>query len=82
MARSGAVGIGVIGAGMISDQYLSFLARCADVNLVAIGDVDAGRAAAQADRYGVGVAGAPERVLDNDQVEIVLNLSSGELTRG
>ncbi|KQP67850.1 oxidoreductase [Microbacterium sp. Leaf288] len=79
MARSGAVGIGVIGAGMISDQYLSFLARCADVRLVAIGDVNAERAAAQADRYNIPVSGAPERVLDNNQVEIVLNLTIPEV---
>jgi len=48
MSTSGPVGVGVVGAGMISDQYLTSLTQYPDVNVVTIGDLDTDRAAAQA----------------------------------
>jgi predicted dehydrogenase len=73
--RTGPVGIGLIGAGMISDQYLTHLTSFPDVEVVAIGDLDTERAAAQAAKYGVASAGDADSVLTNDDVEIVINLT-------
>ena len=75
MTKPGTVGIGLIGAGMISNQYLTFLAKCSDVNVVAIGDLDTARAAAQAAQYEIASSGTPDSVLANDDVEIVINLT-------
>jgi predicted dehydrogenase len=75
MATSGSVGVGVIGAGMISEQYLTNLTRYPDVKVVTVGDLDTDRAAAQAAKYGVGQSGGVASVLDNDEVEIVVNLT-------
>jgi predicted dehydrogenase len=75
MANSGPVGVGLIGAGMISDQYLTNLTQYPDVKVVTVGDLDTDRAAAQATKYGVGQSGNVASVLDNDEVEIVVNLT-------
>ena len=75
MTRSGPVGVGVIGAGMISDQYLSNLLLYPDTRVVAVGDVDTNRAAAQATKYGLAHSGDAASVLANDEVEIVVNLT-------
>jgi predicted dehydrogenase len=75
MTRSGPVGVGVIGAGMISDQYLNNLTRYPDIRVVAVGDKDTVRAAAQATKFGVAHSGPAASVLANDDVEIVLNLT-------
>ncbi len=75
MTRTGKVGVGLIGAGMISNQYLTHFATYPDVEVVAIGDLDVARAQAQAEQYGIGSAGDPASVLSNDDVEIVINLT-------
>jgi predicted dehydrogenase len=75
MSTSGPVGVGVVGAGMISDQYLTSLTQYPDVNVVTIGDLDTDRAAAQAAKYGVAQSGTAQSVLANDEVEIVVNLT-------
>jgi predicted dehydrogenase len=75
MTGSGPVGVGVIGAGMISDTYLDNLGAFPDVRVVAIGDLDTARAAAQAGRHGIPQAGTPEDVLTHPEVEIVVNLT-------
>ena len=72
---SGPVGIGIIGAGAISDQYLSNLITFPDVRVVMIGDLDVARAAQQADKYGVPRSGRADEVLKDDDVEIVINLT-------
>ena len=75
MSRTGPVGIGLIGAGMISDQYLTNLIRYPDVRVVRVGDLDPDRAAAQAQKYGIPRSGTAESVLADDEVEIVINLT-------
>jgi predicted dehydrogenase len=70
-----AVGIGLAGAGTISTQYLTNLARYPDVEVVAIGDLDTERAAAQAKAHGVPVSGSLQTVLDHPRVHIVVNLT-------
>lgn len=73
--RTGTVGVGVIGTGMISDAYLRNLVRFPDLDVLALGDLDESRAAAQGDAYGVRSAGTPKLVLDHPDIEIVVNLT-------
>ena len=74
-ATSGPIGVGIIGAGNISDQYLSNLATYPDVRVLAIGDLLEDRAREQAEKYGVPNAGGIDVVLDNPDIEIVINLT-------
>ncbi|MFJ4716488.1 Gfo/Idh/MocA family protein [Streptomyces sp. NPDC088785] len=74
-SRSGPVGVGIIGAGNISEQYLTTLARIPDVDVVVIGDLMAERAEEQARRHGVPAWGTTRDVLAHDGVEIVVNLT-------
>ncbi|MFT4214122.1 MAG: Gfo/Idh/MocA family oxidoreductase [Microbacterium sp.] len=69
------LGVGVIGTGMISSKYLDNLSAFPDVTVIALGDLDADRAAAQAEKYGVSVSGLPEDVLTHPEVELVVNLT-------
>ncbi len=69
------VGIGIAGAGIISTQYLTNLARYPEVEVVAIGDLDTDRAAAQAEAFGVPSSGSLQTVLDHPGVDIVVNLT-------
>ena len=69
------VGIGFIGAGMISEQYLTNLAQYPDVRVVILGDLDVDRARAQADKHGVPEAGSPAEVLAHPDVQLVVNLT-------
>jgi predicted dehydrogenase len=71
----GPVGVGVIGAGVISDQYLSNLTTFPDVAVRFIADIDVPRAEAQARKYGVAGSGPVEQLLADDSVEIVVNLT-------
>jgi predicted dehydrogenase len=72
---SGSVGIAVVGAGVISKQYLTNLAQCPDVTVVGIADLDVDRAAAIAAEHGVPHAGDVATILARDDVEIVVNLT-------
>ncbi len=75
MTRTGKVGVGFIGAGMISEQYLTNLTRFPDVEVVRIGDIDTDRAAASAAKWGVAASGTGDDVLADPDVEIVVNLT-------
>jgi predicted dehydrogenase len=70
-----AVGIGVIGAGTISDTYLENLTRFADTDVLAIGDLLPEAALLKAAKYDVATAGDVATVLDHPRVEIVINLT-------
>ena len=72
---SGAVGVGVIGAGVISDTYLENLQSFPDVDVVIVGDLLVDRAEAQARKHGVRTWGTVDDVLANPDVEIVVNLT-------
>lgn len=69
------VGVGLIGAGNISDQYLTSLTRFPDVKVLAIGDVLEDRAREQAEKYGVPRSGGVGVVLGDPDIEIVVNLT-------
>jgi predicted dehydrogenase len=73
--KTGPVGVGFIGAGVISDQYLENLTKFPDVKVVFISDLDLARAKAQADKYGVDGSGSVDELLANPEVEIVVNLT-------
>jgi predicted dehydrogenase len=75
MSRSGPVGIGLIGAGMISDTYLENLTSFPDVRVLIVGDLDQARAQAQAEKYAIPESGNSEDVLSHPQVELVVNLT-------
>ncbi len=69
------MGVGLIGAGMISDTYLENLTSFPDVSVVAIGDLNVARAMQQAGKYDIDVAGTAQDVLDHPEVELVVNLT-------
>jgi predicted dehydrogenase len=74
-ARTGRVGVGIIGAGNISTQYLTNLTVFPDLRVLFIADIDLARAEAQAEAFGVPGHGTVEQLLANDDVEIVVNLT-------
>ena len=75
MAGSGPVGVGFIGTGMISDTYLENLTSFPDVRVLILGDLDEGRAQAQAEKHGITQWGSSADVLAHPDVEIVVNLT-------
>lgn len=70
-----ALGIGLIGAGVISDTYLENLSAFPDVEVRIVGDLDTARARAQAEKYGIGASGSAADVLAHDGVDLVVNLT-------
>lgn len=72
---SGPVGVGVIGAGTISNQYLGNMTAFPDLAVVVVGDLLAERAAEQAATYGVPESGTPDDVLHHPDVQLVVNLT-------
>ena len=74
-ARAGPVGVGIVGAGNISGEYLRNLTRFPDTVVVAIGDVLPDAARRKAAEHAVPAAGDVATVLDHADVEIVVNLT-------
>jgi len=75
VSGTGPVGVGIIGAGVISKQYLENLTSFPDIVVHAIGDLFEPVAAERAAEFGVPVSGAPDVVLSHPDVEIVINLT-------
>ncbi|WEK13390.1 MAG: Gfo/Idh/MocA family oxidoreductase [Candidatus Microbacterium phytovorans] len=69
------LGVGVIGAGVISQTYLENLTSFPDVEVVAVGDIIPERARAKAEEHGVGSWGTADAVLDDPNVDLVVNLT-------
>jgi predicted dehydrogenase len=65
---------GIVGCGNISDTYLSRARDFAAIEVVACADLDAGLARTQAEKYGVRAL-APEELLAEDAIELVINLT-------
>lgn len=74
-AATGPVGVGVIGAGVISGTYLDNLTSFPDVRVLAVGDLFPEAAKTRAEEHGVALSGGPEVVLDHPEIEIVVNLT-------
>jgi len=70
-----AVGIGIIGVGVISDTYLQNLSAFPDVEVVILGDLFVERARAQAEKHGVPAHGTADDVLAHPGVHLVINLT-------
>ncbi len=73
--KSGPVGIGIIGAGDISGQYLESLTSYPDTQVLSVADLDLSRAAAQAAKYKVPHSGSVAELLANPDIEIVVNIT-------
>ncbi|MFB4283775.1 MULTISPECIES: Gfo/Idh/MocA family protein [unclassified Nonomuraea] len=72
---NGPVGVALVGAGVISGQYLRNLNAFPDVRVVAVADIDTDRAAEVAREHDVRVSGTLGAVLSLSEVEIVVNLT-------
>ena len=70
-----AVRVGIIGCGNISAIYLQNLGEFTGVEVVAVADMVAERAAARAAEYGVPKSSTPAELLADPDVELVLNLT-------
>ncbi len=68
--------IGVIGAGNISDQYLTNLGIYPDMEVVAISDLITEKAQAQAEKYGIPTWGTNEVVLGNPDIQLIINITT------
>jgi predicted dehydrogenase len=75
IGEKAAVRVGVIGCGKISGIYLENGAVFDDVEIIACSDLVPERAKAQAEAFGVPKACTPEELLDDEEVEVVLNLT-------
>ncbi|GAA4166938.1 Gfo/Idh/MocA family oxidoreductase [Gryllotalpicola daejeonensis] len=75
MTGTGPVGVGVIGAGNISTQYLTNLTSFPDVEVRFVADIDLDRAQFQAQAFGVPGFGTVEQLLADPEIEIVVNLT-------
>lgn len=70
-----AVGVGLVGCGVISSIYLENARRFQEFEIVAVADLDRARAEAQAAKFGVPRVCTVEELLADPAVEIVLNLT-------
>lgn len=75
MSGSGTVGVGLIGAGVISGQYLENLTSFPDLEVRFVADIDEPRAHAQAKAFQVPGSGSAAELLADDDIEIVVNLT-------
>ncbi len=71
-----AVGIGIIGVGVISDTYLENLSAFPDVEVLIVGDLLLDRAQSQAEKHGIPAFGSGEDVLAHPGVDFVINLTT------
>ena len=69
------VGVGVIGAGKISEQYLANMATYPDLDVRFLADLVPERAAQVAGQFGVPNSGSVPAALERDDVEIIVNLT-------
>lgn len=74
-AKTGPVGVAIIGAGVISKEYLKNLTSFPDIKVHIIGDMFEPIAAERGAEFGVAETGSVEDVLNHPDVEIVINLT-------
>ena len=75
MSGTGPIGVGLIGAGVISKQYLENLTSFPDIVVHAIGDVYEPVAEERAKEFGIETWGGVDATLGHPDVEIVINLT-------
>jgi predicted dehydrogenase len=69
------IGVGIVGAGVISAEYLRTLAKLPDVEARFVADLDLARAQARATEFDVPRSGSVAELLADDGVRIVVNLT-------
>ncbi|WP_219417196.1 Gfo/Idh/MocA family protein [Pseudonocardia nigra] len=69
------VRIGILGCGKVSHQYLPNLVRSSVMDVAAVADVDTDVAKRVADQYRIPRVAAPDELLADDSIAIVLNLT-------
>jgi predicted dehydrogenase len=69
------VGVGVVGAGKISDQYLANMLRFPDLDVRVVADIRPEVARTQAERYGVAETDSVDGVLAREDIELIVNLT-------
>ncbi|MCU1572061.1 MAG: oxidoreductase [Micrococcaceae bacterium] len=74
-AKTGPVGVAVIGAGVISKEYLTNLTSFPDVKVHIVADMFEQVAADRAAEFGIASSGGVEAALQHPDVEIVVNLT-------
>ncbi len=67
--------IGLIGAGVISEQYLNNLTKAPAVSVVMIADIDTQRAKERAEQYSISSSGTPGELLAREDIDLVVNLT-------
>ena len=70
-----AMKIGLIGAGVISEQYLENLTQAKSVSVEMVSDLDVSRSEQRAKQYGIASFGTPEQLLARDDIELIVNLT-------
>jgi predicted dehydrogenase len=70
-----ALRIGLIGAGVISEQYLDNLTKASAISVEMIADIDISRAEDRAKKYGVAAFGTPAELLARNDIDLVVNLT-------
>ncbi|KRF09180.1 oxidoreductase [Arthrobacter sp. Soil782] len=73
---SGPVGVGIIGAGVISKEYLTNLTAFPDVQVHIVADLFPEAARARAEEFGIPASGAVADALAHPDVEIIVNLTT------
>jgi predicted dehydrogenase len=74
-APGAVLGLGIVGTGNIAGQYAADIATHPGIRLVTATDLDAARASAFADRFGIAVAPSFAALLADPSVDIVVNLT-------
>lgn len=71
---SAPVRVGIVGAGVISDRYLTNALRFPAIEMVAIADLDPARSRARAEQHGITAMSVSE-LLAEPSIEVVVNLT-------
>jgi predicted dehydrogenase len=67
--------IGIMGAGVISEQYLENLSKALAVEVAMIADLDQSRSQQRAEQYHIKDFGTPEELLAREDIELIVNLT-------
>jgi predicted dehydrogenase len=67
--------VGILGCGHVSDQYLEGIPRSELLEIVACADIDLARAEAKAAQHGVPKSCAPEQLIQDREVDLIVNLT-------